>query len=165
MAIHTLNDGANIRAPKPWDERTGRWDDASDSWKPYPSVQAALDLVIYRYEGQTITVIDSGVMTEYWFIGGVQDSDFKPKIPPSTSPTFIHLSPNQGLSYTLNITPEMREMYGPDPTIQVSTRFPDDSPGEWTDQMNNVYRVRGVDFELLSITFSIDNLETLIVVK
>lgn len=165
MAIHTLNDGADIRAPKPWDERTGYWDDVSNSWKPYPSVQDALDFLVYRYEGQTVTVTVDDILSEYWFSGGVLDEHFVPKTPPPVEPTFIHLDPGEGFTYTVNITPEMREMYGPDPTVQVATRLSDDAPGEWTDQMNNVYRVRGSEFELLSITFSIDNLETLIVIK
>lgn len=76
MAIHTLNDGADIRAPKPWDERTGYWDDVSDSWKPYPSVQDALDSLTYRYIGQTIVVMDVGEQVEYWFSGGTRDGDF-----------------------------------------------------------------------------------------
>lgn len=166
MAVHTLNDNLRIFAPKPDDDRLGYWNIITGEWSVYDDVDHALSMVdeAYRYEGLTLPLKDGDRVVEYWFVGGVTDEHFVLKVG-KNDPTFIHLPAGSGTTYTVTITQEMRDKYGPDPIVKVETRLPSDPVGEWTDQMNNVYRGRDSDFTLLAINFRIDNLETLIIIK
>lgn len=75
------NDNRLTRAPKPVDDRTGFW--LNGMWRNFGSVAAALadpDVINYRYPSMTIPINDGVNPTvEYWFDGGVTDSDFKIK--------------------------------------------------------------------------------------
>lgn len=84
MATNNLNDNLRIQAPKPTEDKSGYWDIASGSWKPYDSVLHALTMLeeAYRYETQTVPVMVDGKQVEYWFNGGVTDSDFVLKTSP-----------------------------------------------------------------------------------
>lgn len=71
MAI-LLNDNISTLAPKPYDERFG----------PYDSVASALTSVpkVFRYKGLTLGVTLDGTLKEYWFPGGIEDTDFVEKM-------------------------------------------------------------------------------------
>jgi hypothetical protein len=70
MAIN-LNDNLIVQAPKATDERYG----------PYNSEAEALATIepIVRYRGLTVGVFVGGSLTEYWFQGGILDTDFVEK--------------------------------------------------------------------------------------
>lgn len=75
MAV--LNDNFTLRAPVPYDDRKGWWDDSTGEWKPFNDVQHALDTVVYyRYRTLTLPVVEDGDIVEYWFKEGIEDSDF-----------------------------------------------------------------------------------------
>lgn len=70
-----INENFNIRAPQPVDRRLGKWE--SGAWVPFNSREEALTAVeYYRYETLTLPVIEDNEVVEYWFIGGVDDSNF-----------------------------------------------------------------------------------------
>lgn len=66
-----------VGTQKPTDARYG----------PYASISAALtDLTsVYRYKGLTVGIETGGVITEYWFNDGIQDTDFVVKTAPIVS--------------------------------------------------------------------------------
>jgi len=70
MAIN-LNDNLIVQAPKATDERYG----------PYNSEAEALATIepIVRYRGLTVGVFVGGSLTEYWFQGGILNTDFVEK--------------------------------------------------------------------------------------
>jgi hypothetical protein len=70
MAID-LNDNLIVQAPKATDERYG----------PYNSEAEALATIepIVRYLGLTVGVFVGGSLTEYWFQGGILNTDFVEK--------------------------------------------------------------------------------------
>lgn len=72
-----LSAGVLVGTQKPTDARYG----------PYASISAALtDLTsVYRYKGLTVGIETGGVITEYWFNDGIQDTDFVVKTAPTVS--------------------------------------------------------------------------------
>jgi len=85
MSIN-LNDNLIVQAPKATDERYG----------PYASEAEALATIepIVRYQGLTVGIIIGGSTKEYWFKGGIADSDFVIKTfgPPLAEESYIALA-------------------------------------------------------------------------
>ncbi len=163
MAVFRLNDTFEIRAPKPADERGGFWDDSSDGWAWYESIQGLLDELLFRYVGQTIPLVIDGVQQEYWFVGGVLDVNFVPKSK-QVETTIIDVVSGTSV-YTLVWTQELKDKHGDlpvDPTVLVYA--PSDPTGTWTLLRATIkYVMTGNVLGQMLITLS--NLQAKIIIK
>jgi hypothetical protein len=72
-----LSAGILVGTNKPVDAKFG----------PYPNTAAALADIsaTLRYKGLTVGIEVGGVITEYWFGGGIANSDFVAKVPTSST--------------------------------------------------------------------------------
>lgn len=79
MAI-ILNDNTQVNAPKPVDGWRGKL--IGSTYYPYTDVAEANSALTpaYRYIGKTVDIGSGGTVSEYWYQGGVDDSNLVPKI-------------------------------------------------------------------------------------
>src|SRR5690606_26692018 len=73
MARNT-NDNFKRLAPKPLDDSQGLW--SSGAWRPFNSVSEAYEAIKdYAYLSLTVPIIVDGEQRDYWFVGGLSESN------------------------------------------------------------------------------------------
>ena len=87
--------GQNIRS-QATDNSGKPFPNIDDKYGPYASTAAALTAISKsgRAMGLTVGIITNGIITEYWFQGGVDDANLLPKVTVSENPVII---PSSGI--------------------------------------------------------------------
>lgn len=99
MAIIT-NDNYHLRAPKPIDDRGGFA--TGGTWNFYSTVADFLANSPYRFPSMTVPFTIGGEQVEYWFVGGIEDSDFVLKIGSGLTPNLQQVTTGVGNNITSN---------------------------------------------------------------